>query len=189
MAFIAGIDLGLDRSACSYATMASSRLPINSARLPIKLCQSKPRTGSQDPYQSAARQPRSSLPFVVKLATAVVEVPYQAVAVHLEGHDAIACLLEAMDGESPLLTPVCDGYTDRSNKCVVDDAPTTAFQSLNSQHVPQHLTRVDRRYEMDIVGVIAEGWGGRNSSDKCSFENCDTLIVAYPLEALYQQLF
>jgi hypothetical protein len=129
MAFIAGIDLGLDRSACSYATMASSRLPINSARLPIKLCQSKPHTRCQDPYQSAARQPRSSLPFVVKPATAVVEVPYQAVVVHLGDHDAIACLLEAMDDEWPLLTPVCDGYTDRSDNVLPMTRPQQPFRA------------------------------------------------------------
>ena len=113
MAFIAGIDLGLARSACSYAAIASSRLPINSARLPNNYVSPIYVSAVQDSYQFAARQPHSLLPSAVKLAIAAVEVPYQAVAAHLEDRDAIACPLEAMDDESPLLSPVCESQADR----------------------------------------------------------------------------
>ena len=51
-----------------------------------------------------------------------------------EDHDvAIACLLEAMDDESPLLTPlltpVCDGYTDRSNNVLLVTRPQQLFRT------------------------------------------------------------
>jgi hypothetical protein len=104
MAFIAGIDLGLERSACSYATMASSRLPINSARLPVQNVSRIRTISREDSYRSASRQLHSSPPFVAQLAIAVAEVPWQPVVEHQEhqeDHDVFACLREAMDGESP----------------------------------------------------------------------------------------
>jgi hypothetical protein len=88
----------------------------------------------QDPYQFAARQPRSSQPFVVKLATAVVEVPCQVVVVRLEDHDAIACPLEAMDDGSPLLIPVFDRYTDRSDYALPMTRPQPFIKVLKSQY-------------------------------------------------------
>jgi hypothetical protein len=70
----------------------------------------------------------------VKLAIAAVEVPCQAVAVQLEGHDAIACLLEAMDDESPLLlSPVCESQADRFDCALSLMRPKSLVRVLNSQ--------------------------------------------------------
>lgn len=46
IAFMAAIDLGLERSACSYAIVASSKFPNNSAKLPACMLVSQGRRGT-----------------------------------------------------------------------------------------------------------------------------------------------
>jgi len=100
---MAWIEFGFARSACSYDTIASSRLPKSSARLPNEMVSMHSHDCSNGivSYLSASTPARSSQPFAGRRATVDVAVPSQVAEDHREDHGAVACLPEKMDDGQP----------------------------------------------------------------------------------------